>query len=396
MTEVGAASRLASGLLTTRSGLTPSSGRRRIGPRTVLSGSPARLGCPLGIGGRAPGVRGRTPCCRSGQPRALAIPGHVDAGDDPPVEPGGQPPGFFVQESRARGRHRRAQEDLNRGVVVLDPAPHDPPVEPCGRSGVARCIEQVRHILRVDVEASAPSSPSSSDPARAAAPPTSLRPTPVPDRRAAPIQWHRSPGRTGTAASSPRALRTAALVPPSHQTMSVSVPGPNVHSQRRISSRYPSASSSLPSGLSSGPSNQSSIRVQTGRLTHHPPSFRPRTRSPRAPIHARIRGATGRSPPQRVPGARVTVVSMSGTAARSCRALNGPADNAASTAARAFASQASPSVVRPEATRSLLILRRSNSAVRAPALLHAAGSRSRGKTKRVRRMASCLTNVRSS
>lgn len=63
---------------------------------------------------------------------------------------------------------------------------------------------------------------------------------------------------------------------------------------------------------------------------------------------------------------------------------------------RARSSQFSPLSLRPALTRSLDIRARSMAATRAEALGHTAGSRSRGNTNRVRRIANCFTRVRSS
>ena len=74
----------------------------------------------------------------------------------------------------------------------------------------------------------------------------------------------------------------------------------------------------------------------------------------------------------------------------------GPAASRARVAARAESSQAAPSSASPACSTILATRLRSAVATRADALPHAAGRRSRGKTKSVRRMASCLTMLRSS
>ncbi len=84
------------------------------------------------------------------------------------------------------------------------------------------------------------------------------------------------------------------------------------------------------------------------------------------------------------------------TAARSSAVVAGPAASRAMVAARAASSQASPSGAMPAPAIALAMRLRSEVATRAEALPHAAGSRSRGKTKRVRRIASCFTTLRSS
>ena len=72
-----------------------------------------------------------------------------------------------------------------------------------------------------------------------------------------------------------------------------------------------------------------------------------------------------------------------------------PPASSSTTAVRASASHTAPSVAWPAASTSLTSRASSWSATRADALPQAAGSRSRGKTKSVLRMASCLTSVRS-
>ena len=73
-----------------------------------------------------------------------------------------------------------------------------------------------------------------------------------------------------------------------------------------------------------------------------------------------------------------------------------PSAIASSTSAHTGSIHASASSARPASTTHLASCLRCWTATRAAALPHAAGSRSRGKTKSVRRMASCLTRARSS
>ena len=176
--------------------------------------------------------------------------------------------------------------------------------------------------------------------------------------------------------------------------MSVVVPGPNVVSQRRTSSAYPS---SLDSGAGTSSSHRS-IGFQRCREIRQWLSFSARTIAPDAPSWVSTRGAIGTSPPHLVPGETETVPATSGTRARISvvvRPRSSPC-RASRTARRASSSQAAPSSASPAAAASLAILRNSWSATRAAALPHAAGSRSRGKTNRVRRIASWRTRVRSS
>ncbi len=89
--------------------------------------------------------------------------------------------------------------------------------------------------------------------------------------------------------------------------------------------------------------------------------------------------------------------SSSGSASRIAWAPRSwPSASSASTAAQARSIQAAPSSAIPWVSISLASRGRSWAATRADALPHAAGSRSRGNTKTVRRMASCLTIVRRS
>ena len=130
---------------------------------------------------------------------------------------------------------------------------------------------------------------------------------------------------------------------------------------------------------------------QRGRKIRQCVVFAPRTTRASAP--SRVRKRPGLSWEER----RSARTSMVGTAARSSVIVSpsGAAARASSTSASAPASHASGSSVRPAARRSRCSRPRSPPAVRAAALPHAAGSRSRGNTNRVRRIASCLTRLRS-
>ena len=94
--------------------------------------------------------------------------------------------------------------------------------------------------------------------------------------------------------------------------MSVVVPGPNVVSQRRTSSAYPS---SLASGAGTSSSHRS-IGFQRCREIRQWLSFSARTIAPDAPSWVSTRGAIGTSPPHLVPGETETVPATSGTRAR--------------------------------------------------------------------------------
>ena len=127
------------------------------------------------------------------------------------------------------------------------------------------------------------------------------------------------------------------------------------------------------------------------------PPLVPRTISARAPSQVSTRGATGdRATPLRAGRGRHLLVDERELLADLLRPeLAGRSQQVEDARRARRASQASPSSASPAATTSLPILRRSVSATRALALPHTAGSRSRGNAKRVRRIASCLTRLRS-
>ena len=204
-----------------------------------------------------------------------------------------------------------------------------------------------------------------------------------------------SSSETSTAPTSPSARRTAVLVAPSHQTMSVSVPGPKVRSQRRTSSAYPSCV-----GQRLRPLPQPAVHQGPGRA-RHPPVARRCGRGRSAPRHradrARAAPATPRPPTWcRRPSSTLPSSAGSSVAERD-RAQLGPVGQPVQ---HRLARLLQPRLAVVGETPELGVLRRSGvvpgSATRAEALPQAAGSRSRGKAKRVRRIASCLTSDRSS
>ena len=104
----------------------------------------------------------------------------------------------------------------------------------------------------------------------------------------------------------------------------------------------------------------------------------------------------GKLPPYFLPGESSRRCASGGIRSRSSAVVAGPSARAASTSSVIRVSQASPSLSRPLLTTSLASRVRSRVATRSEALPHTAGSSARGKAKRVRRMASCLTTLRSS
>ena len=165
------------------------------------------------------------------------------------------------------------------------------------------------------------------------------------------------------------------------------MPGPKRASQRRTSSAYPSA---VVSGSGTSPSQDPVVR-QRGRKTRQWVVLAPRTTRASAPSSVRIRPGLSWEEPR---SARTSIV---GTTARSSVIVrpSGASSRAPSTSPPTSVNHRSGSVATPAATRSRCRRARSEPAVREAALPHAAGSRSRGKTNSVRRMASCLTRLRS-
>jgi hypothetical protein len=135
------------------------------------------------------------------------------------------------------------------------------------------------------------------------------------------------------------------------------------------------------------------MSVHRGRDVRQWAAFTPRTTSAVAPSWVSTRGDA-----HAMPRRTATLTSIEGAARRTSAAVrpSGASARTASTSARARSSQASPSPAIPAVTTSLTIRARSERATRADALGQVALSKSRGNTKTVRRMANCLTRLRSS
>ncbi len=201
---------------------------------------------------------------------------------------------------------------------------------------------------------------------------------------------------TGRAPRSSSAVRTAVLVPPSHQAMSSTVPGPYDHSHRFTSSAYPASASSR-SGTT--PSHQTPVVVHVGRLAYQGPAFAPRATAPAMLSWASTFGAIAIFPPHDAPGACSIIPPTSGTCARTCAEVRGtPSERCASTARSASASHASPvpPAAGPQRSRFRIRRRRCDAAMRAAALPQTAGTRSRGSTNSVSRIACCRIRERAS
>ena len=317
-----------------------------------------------------------------------------------PCSPGGRPASAVSRSASASSAARRV------GADVLEQVEHARrrrgPAPSSRRSGrpTTRWCRRCRWCRRASGRAGrgrsrAPSSPSPSGRAPAAAPPTA-RPRRSGSRSSGSTQPVAPPSRpTSTAPTSASAARTAALVEPSHQTMSASVPGPK---RRQPAARPARRTPRAPWPARARSPSQVSIAVHCGRAVRQWPALRPRTILASTPSWVSTRGATETLAAYVLPGAD----------ARAGRRARRPARAAAGRRARRRprAGRAWP----PRRRRARRRRRRrgrparppwpagpgARAATRAEALPHAAGSRSRGNTNSVRRIASCLTRVRSS
>ena len=109
------------------------------------------------------------------RPRGLHGRAGIDRADAYAVQPGREPGRLDVERGARRGRHRLEQVHRRpRPPSSWTQAADDPPVDPGGRAGVAVAVEEVGTVRRRGTSR-APSSPSPSGRAPAAAPPTARR-----------------------------------------------------------------------------------------------------------------------------------------------------------------------------------------------------------------------------
>ena len=285
---------------------------------------------------------------------------------------------------------RRTTAD--HGVVVLHPAADDPAVPPGGVAAVAVAVEEVRRVGRVEVERPLLPAHHGRVEGRAAARPRARPAPPAPRRPAAPT---RSPPLVEAHLD-----RADVRERPPDDRLRRAEPPDDVGLRARAEGRQP-APHQLGVALVLGPGRrrlvQPAVGADPGRLVE-PPVTGVRRRAAPGPRHRAWSSPTRRSGTRRPTSCpELPVVkrpSSAGTRSRSSRVVRGTPSAIASSTSATHRGRATRPGRRPDLPRAthLATCLRCWTATRAAALPHAAGSRSRGNTKSVRRMASCLTS----